>query len=92
MIRFVALVSCALLIASCRGSAANVVLASLDRSEKIDLLCADVEQVTGNLFDVDGALPRGTAGTAPVATRDSNDPGPVPAPVGAEARTSSPDR
>lgn len=57
MIRFVALVSCALLIASCRGSAANVVLASLDRSEKIDLLCADVDQLTGNLYEFRQVLP-----------------------------------
>ena len=46
-----------ILLASCDNSANNIVLASLDRSEKIDLLCADVEQVTGNLFDFKQVLP-----------------------------------
>ena len=57
MTRFSALVLCALVIASCRNNAANVVLASLDRSEKIDLLCGRVVQATGNQYRFYGALP-----------------------------------
>ena len=51
------IILCALLLASCRRSAANVVLASLDRSERIDLLCGRVEQATGNLYEFYGSLP-----------------------------------
>ena len=51
------LFACAIILAACNNSANNIVLASLDRSENIDLLCADVEQVTGNLFDFKQVLP-----------------------------------
>jgi hypothetical protein len=57
MARSLALVASALLFAACNNNASNVVLASLDRSEKISLLCADVEQLTGNLFDFRQVLP-----------------------------------
>jgi hypothetical protein len=57
MKRFVVIASCALVLASCRGGANNVVLSSLDRSAKIQLLCADLELVTGNLFDLRQVLP-----------------------------------
>ena len=57
MTRFTAIVTCALLLASCQNNANNVVLASLDRSEKIALVCGTVEQLTGNLYSFDGALP-----------------------------------
>ncbi|MGB5682509.1 MAG: hypothetical protein WBM47_11730 [Polyangiales bacterium] len=57
MTRFTAIVACALLLASCQNNANNVVLASLDRSEKIALVCGTVEQLTGNLYSFDGALP-----------------------------------
>ncbi|MGB5703681.1 MAG: hypothetical protein WBM48_12755 [Polyangiales bacterium] len=57
MTRWSTFLACALLLASCRNSAANVVLASLDRSEKIDLLCAEIEQVTGNSYRLYRTLP-----------------------------------
>ena len=57
MKRFVVIASCALVLASCRGGANNVVLSSLDRSAKIQLLCADLELITGNLFDLRQVLP-----------------------------------
>jgi len=57
MMRFLAIVSCALALVACRGDANNVVLSSLNRSEKIDLLCADLELLTGNLYDLRQVLP-----------------------------------
>ena len=57
MNRFLVIVSCALVLASCKGNANNVVLSSLDRSAKIQLLCADLELITGNLFDLRQVLP-----------------------------------
>ena len=57
MNRLLVIVSCALVLASCKGSANNVVLSSLDRSAKIQLLCADLELITGNLFDLRQVLP-----------------------------------
>ena len=52
MTRVAALIACALLLASCRGSGTNVVLSRLERSEKIQLGCANVEQLTGNLYEL----------------------------------------
>ena len=81
MIRFAALVSCALVIASCRGNATNIVLASLDRSEKIDLLCADVELRTGNRDDGRQGGPRvrgdGSVQVHRVATLENAGPGEI---------------
>lgn len=57
MTRLAFSLACMLALVSCRGQGSNVVLASLDRSEKIGLLCADVEQSTGNLYDFFGTLP-----------------------------------
>ena len=57
MNRLLVIVSCALVLASCKGNANNVVLSSLDRSAKIQLLCADLELITGNLFDLRQVLP-----------------------------------
>jgi hypothetical protein len=57
MIRIFLFVGCALLILSCNNSATNIVLSSLERSERIDLFCADVEQLTGNLFEFRQVLP-----------------------------------
>jgi len=57
MIRFVAVGLCALVLASCRGNAANVVLASLSRSAKIQLLCADLELQTSNRYELREVLP-----------------------------------
>jgi len=48
---------CALLALSCNNNATNIILSSLDRSERIDLFCADVEQLTGNLFDFRQVIP-----------------------------------
>ena len=57
MMRLTILVSCALLLSSCRNQGTNIVLASLNRSERIDLLCADGTQLSGNAFDFDEVLP-----------------------------------
>jgi len=61
MKRFLTLASCALslsiTLAGCKNNATNVVLSSLSRSGKIALFCADVELVTGNLYDVTQVLP-----------------------------------
>jgi hypothetical protein len=57
MMRFFAVVLCALFLASCRGNANNVVLSSLNRSAKIQFLCADLELITGNLFELRNILP-----------------------------------
>jgi hypothetical protein len=59
MMRFFASVVCTLLLTSCTGNANNVVLSSLNRSAKIQFLCADLELVTGNLFDLRAILPTG---------------------------------
>jgi len=69
MIRFFILASCALLVASCSNNTNNIVLASLDRSENIALFCADVEQVTGNLFEFNQVLP-----LASCENNDESDP------------------
>ncbi len=53
----VAFAACALVLCSCRSNANNVVLASLNRSAKIQLLCADVELLSGNRFIVKSLLP-----------------------------------
>ncbi|MBW2508014.1 MAG: hypothetical protein JRE81_05235 [Deltaproteobacteria bacterium] len=57
MTRWSALLACGLLLASCRNNANNVVLASLDRTEKIDLMCGRVEDIGGNRYEFFGALP-----------------------------------
>ncbi|MBW2548755.1 MAG: hypothetical protein JRE82_16335, partial [Deltaproteobacteria bacterium] len=59
MMRFFASLVCALLLTSCSGNANSVVLSSLNRSAKIQFLCADLELVTGNLFDLRAILPTG---------------------------------
>jgi hypothetical protein len=64
MIRFFAIALCALLLTSCRGNANNVVLSSLDRSAKIQFLCADLEVITGNLFDLRQILPAALCSTS----------------------------
>ena len=57
MIRLSTLLLFALLAASCRNNANNVVLASLDRSDKLSLVCGQVVQSTGNLYQFFGTLP-----------------------------------
>jgi hypothetical protein len=61
MQRFFSFAACALLltlaVAGCRGNANNVVLSSLDRSAKIQLFCADIDLLTGNLYDLQSVLP-----------------------------------
>ena len=59
MTRFAMVALCALVLTSCRGSANNVVLSSLDRSAKLQFLCADLDLITGNLFDLRQILPTG---------------------------------
>ncbi len=51
------LLACAVLTASCRGGGANVALASLTRSAKIQLLCIDAEPGMGNTIDITQLLP-----------------------------------
>jgi hypothetical protein len=57
MMRLLTVVICAFMVISCKGNATNVVLASLDRSEKIQPFCADVALVSGNLYEVKEVLP-----------------------------------
>ena len=57
MKRLLLLLLCAILIASCRRGATNVVLASLNRSAKIQLVCADLTLEPGNRFTVEQLLP-----------------------------------
>lgn len=57
MSRWLALLMIASLVVSCRGGGTSVVLASLDRSAKIELLCAEIELVTGNFFELRQLFP-----------------------------------
>ena len=52
-----ALFLCACVLASCRRNATNVALASLDRTDKIQLLCADLELDSANLYILNDLLP-----------------------------------
>jgi hypothetical protein len=72
MNRFFAVAVCALTLASCRGNAPNVVLASLDRPAKIQLLCADLEQLTGNLYDLRMVLPLDVCSTETIFASEIN--------------------
>ncbi|MDH3653966.1 MAG: hypothetical protein OEN21_06845 [Myxococcales bacterium] len=53
------LAACALLVSSCRSGATNVVLSSLNRSAKLQFLCADIEVISGNKFVLKALLPSG---------------------------------
>ena len=53
----VVLFAVVLALASCNNNANNIVLSSLNRSAKIQLLCADIELITGNLFTLRQVLP-----------------------------------
>ncbi len=44
-------------LASCSNNSNNVVLSSLNRSAKMQLLCADLEYTSGNVFEPKGFLP-----------------------------------
>ena len=55
----ISLAACALLLSSCRNNANNIILSSLNRSAKLQFLCADVELIGGNQFDVNALLPSG---------------------------------
>ena len=57
MRRLLTLCLCATLVAACGRGGSNVVLASLDRSDEIQLFCADLDIITGNLFDLKALLP-----------------------------------
>ena len=59
MTRFtiIAFAAFALVLSSCSNSANNIVLSSLNRSAKIQLLCADVELVAGNRYTLRSLLP-----------------------------------
>ena len=53
----ISLAACALLVSSCRSGANNVALASLNRSAKLQFLCADLELLSGNRFTFRALLP-----------------------------------
>ncbi|MGB8331830.1 MAG: hypothetical protein WCE62_17015, partial [Polyangiales bacterium] len=57
MTRVLAIALCGLALTACNNNSSNVVLASLSRSEKIQLFCADVQLVDGNYYDVSQVLP-----------------------------------
>ncbi len=57
MIRWTAWCLCALLIAACNRGGTQVPLPALDRSDKIQLLCADLDQPTSFSVDVRQVLP-----------------------------------
>jgi len=70
MKRFVVLAVCALLLSSCRNNANNIVLSSLNRSAKIQFLCADLDLITGNLYDLREVLPTSLCSTETVFAPD----------------------
>ncbi|MBT8451672.1 MAG: hypothetical protein KJO40_06880 [Deltaproteobacteria bacterium] len=55
----ISLIACALVLASCRNNADTVALASLNRSAKLQFLCADIERTSGNRFVLQAILPAG---------------------------------
>lgn len=57
MKRFLTMASCALLLAACNSGGTGVVLSSLNRPAKLQLLCADLTLLTGNLFALQQILP-----------------------------------
>ncbi|MDH3201566.1 MAG: hypothetical protein OEM15_11800 [Myxococcales bacterium] len=57
MIRWASVCLCALLIAACSRGGTQIILPALDRSAKIQLFCADLEQVTAVDFDLVSLLP-----------------------------------
>lgn len=52
MSRILAFTLAALLLAACNNNSNNIVLASLNRPAELQFLCADLELVSGNLYDV----------------------------------------
>jgi len=54
---WLAVALCAVALGGCKNNSSNVALASLNRSAKMQLFCADVEQVTGSVYDVAQVLP-----------------------------------
>ncbi|MDH3728594.1 MAG: hypothetical protein OER77_13780, partial [Myxococcales bacterium] len=57
MMRCIGLCLCAVLIAACSRGGTQVVLPALDRSAKIQLFCADLEQITAVDFELNDLLP-----------------------------------
>jgi hypothetical protein len=57
MMRYLSWIMLALLVGSCGRGGTNVVLASLDRSAKIQLMCADLDLVTGNFYQLKDVFP-----------------------------------
>lgn len=57
MIRHLSWILVALLMSSCGRRGTNVVLASLNRSAKIQLACADLDLVTGNFYEFKKLFP-----------------------------------
>ncbi|MGB3052105.1 MAG: hypothetical protein WBB42_13965 [Polyangiales bacterium] len=62
----ISLAACALLFSSCRSNESSVILSSLNRSEKLQFLCADVELIGGNQFDLQALLPSALCNEASV--------------------------
>ncbi len=52
MSRILAFTLAALLLAACNNNSNNIVLASLNRPAELQFLCADLELVSGNLYDL----------------------------------------
>ena len=57
MSRVLMLTLAALLLAACNNNSNNIVLASLNRPAKLQFLCADLDLVSGNLYDLKQLLP-----------------------------------
>ncbi len=55
----ISLAACAFLVSSCTNNASNVVLSSLNRSAKLQFLCADLNVNSGNQFALKALLPSG---------------------------------
>jgi len=55
----ISLAACALLVSSCRNNANSVPLSSLNRSAKLQFLCADIELVSGSQYILKALLPSG---------------------------------
>ncbi len=89
MTRFTAIFACALLLASCRNATNNVILASLSRSEEINLLCAEIEQVTGNTYRLYETLPLELCGEDVTVAPDPDAPDAEPQSLGAVTQTES---
>ncbi|MFZ1864153.1 MAG: hypothetical protein WAU39_08035 [Polyangiales bacterium] len=72
MTRWLTWIVLALMMTSCRRGGTNVVLASLDRSAKIQLLCADIDLVTGNFYQFNELFPLALCNSDTTFAQDIN--------------------